>query len=271
LLVALEEIGSDVNVYPELHITSAESPIGFGAKPTTCPIDKVADRISEWIRQAEDVLETDLCDDTEVTLEVFLPCQHLEEDIATTWNVKDKRGNEIGLGTYRRFLVRSSDRIRDRQIQTALERRWKVLEECVKAKNACDRFHRQEVCPQQKGILCARLKDEDALGLKFVAQWPTDPGKRTDLLYDIIDSATPIALWPSGMSDPDAHTLETEFDNLLQQCYLTDFADLARQWRRQRVASVSAQSIRLLCDRPDRLPRLPDLRNREDEDAIVAC
>ncbi len=272
LLVALDEPhGSDVSVYPELRITGAEKPIGFGAKPTTCSVDKVADWISKWILQAEEVLEANTCDDEEVTLEVFLPCQHLEEDIATTWSVKDKRGGEIALGTYRRLLVRSSDRIRDRQIQKALKRLWAELEACIKANNACDKFHLQEDCPQQKGTLCALLKDEEAPGLKFVAQFPTDLDQRTNLLYEIIDAGIPIALWSSEEAAPNANNLITEFDALLNSCHhLTNFAELARQWRLRRLNFASTKYIRLLCDRPDRLPSLPDLQNQEDEDAIVA-
>lgn len=271
LLAALEEHGSDVNVYPELRITGLEKPIGFGANPTTCPVEKVAEQISKWILQAEEVLEANTCDEEEVTLEVFLPCQHLEEDIATTWSVKDKRGGEIALGTYRRLLVRSSDRIRDRQIQRTLKRRWTKLEEYIRENNAFNRFHLQKDCPTERGTLRALLKDEEALGLKFVAQLPTDLDQRTDLLYEIIDAAIPIALWSSKETEPNANTLITEFDELLNSCHLlTNFDDLARQWRLRRLNSSSAKYIRLLCDRPDRLPRLPDLQNREDEDAIVA-
>lgn len=267
LLVTLEEIGSDVNVYPELRITGTEKPMGFGAKPTTCPIDKVAAQISEWIRLAEDALD-DTCDDEEITLELFLPCKHLEDDIATTWSVKDKRGDAIPLGTHRRFLVRSSDRIRDRQIQKALKRKWELLEACVKGNNVCSKFHLQEHCPKGAGTLCALLKDEDAPGLKLIAKLPTDPGQRTDLLNDIIDAAIPIALWSSEMADADANTLKTEFDDLLKQCNLTNFADLARQWRKRRMESPLAKHIRLLCDRPDRCPNLPD--PNQEEDVLVA-
>jgi hypothetical protein len=229
LLVALEEIGSDVNVYPELHITGVEKPIRFGAKPITCSVSQVADQISQWINQAEETLEIRQCEEEEVTLELFLPCKHLEEDIAMTWNVKDKRGSEVLLGNYRRFLVRSSERIRDRKIQKALAQKWKWLEGCVKAGDGCSQFHLQEACLEQKGTLSALLKDRNATGLKLVAKLPSDLGKRLDLLNDIIDAAIPIAVWSSEMAETDTDTLKTEFDRLLKQCHLTNFADLAKQ------------------------------------------
>jgi len=270
LLIALEEIGSDVNVYPELRITGTEAPIRFGAQPTTCPLDQVAYWISGWICQAENVLGDDNCDDIEVTLEVFLPCQHLEEDIATTWMIKARRGGEQSLGTYRRFVVRSSDRIRDRQIQRILKQKWQQLETSVQAQNVASQIYCQKDCPNEKGTLCAVLTDLEATVLKLFAQLPADPAKRRDLLNDIIDAALPIALWSADRADADASTLNAEFDQLLQHSHLTNFAGLAKQWRLRRMNSESAKHIRLLCDRPDRLPRLPDLKYCEDEDAIVA-
>lgn len=259
LLVALEAIGSDVNVYPELHITGTEKPVRFGAQPATCSVDKVADLLSQWICQAEDALD-DTCEDGQVTLELFLPYQYLEEDIAT-WNVRDKRGDEILLGWHRRFLVRSSDRVRDRQIQRSLKSRWKKLEACVEAKNAGDQFHLQKDCPSEKGALRSLLDDKESPGLKFVGQLPTDAVKRTDFFKDIIDAAIPIALWSSEMAELDIVVLEAEFDTLLKSCCLTNFADLAKHWRQKRRVS---EHIRLLCDRHDRLPNLPDPDREED-------
>ncbi|MBD2115205.1 MULTISPECIES: effector-associated domain EAD1-containing protein [Cyanophyceae] len=264
LLVALEEHGPDVNVYPELRITGVEKPIGFGASPTTCSMVVAVDHISTWIHQAEAALEADASDDGEVTLEIFLPCNYLDQDIATSWLAKDKRGEEVALGTHRRFLVRSIERIRDRQIQQTLARRWQQLEACADAQAMCNQLHRQETYLEERGALRALLKDLDALGLKFVGQLPADPVKRANLLYEIIDSAIPIALWSSDVAIGDINTLEAEFDALLTDCRLTNFADMARRWRLRRTQSPAAKPIRLLCDRPDRLPQLPDPRREED-------
>jgi hypothetical protein len=272
LLIALEEYGDDVIVYPEMWIRGAEKPVPFGVSPNKCTATEVAKQISQWIRQAEDALVTVPTDDTEVTLEIFLPCKYLDQDIATTWMIQDKWGDAIPLGIHRRFVVRSFDRIRDSQIQRELQRRWAVLENCIANKTVCDSFHLQQTCPTEKGILRALL-DGDVPGLKFVAPLPIDRKQRTDLLNDIIDAAIPIALWSSADEIPDINCLKAELDAFLKACHLTNFADLARQWRKHRLDDTTADSIkplRLLCDRPDRFPRLPDLENRADEDAIVA-
>jgi hypothetical protein len=256
LLVVLEECGADVNVYPELHITGIATPIGFGAQLITCSLSQVADLISQWIKQAEETVEIRQCEEEEVTLELFLPCKYMEEDVAM-WSVKNKRGDEVLLGTYRRFLVRSLERIQDRKIQKVLAQRWQRLEECVESGNGCSQFHLQEVCPEQQGALAAVLTDVKATGLELIANLPSDSGKRRGLLYEIIDAAIPIALWSSEISEGDADILKTEFNTLLRECNLTNFADLARQWRMRRAKSALARAIRLLCDRPDRLPKPP--------------
>jgi hypothetical protein len=273
LLIAIEEQGADWILYPELHLAGAERPINFGATPITRPIKAVPEQLSEpistWIEQAEQALEPEAVEGGEVVLEVFLPCERLEQDIATTWRVKDKRGDEVTLENHRWLVVRSFDRIRDRQVQAALKRRWQTLEACVADQTVCRRFHKQTDCPTAKGALCAVLKDEaNAPGLKLLTSLPDNFEQRRDALYGIIDAALPIALWSSETTEVDAAALEAEFDALLQSCCIANFADLARQWRKRRRESQAAKPIRLLCDHPDRRPNLPDLT--QDSDLLVA-
>lgn len=270
LLVTLEEHGSDVNVYPELRVTGSDKPIGFGARPATCSVDKVTEQISAWIEQAEAVMEADNYDDDEVTLELFLSWTLLDTNIIDTWRVQDKWGKEIPLDIHRRFLIRSSDRIRNRKIQSALQRRWQILETCVQSNTACAQFHLQTTCLPE-GRLLALLKGGNAPGLKFVAQLPSEPEKRASLLQEMIDAAIPIALWSSGEVS-DSNKLAAEFDALLRESHLTNFAALANQWRNRRSDQATAEStkpIRLLCDRPDRRPQLPD--PDQDEDLLVSA
>ncbi|MGB3208557.1 MAG: hypothetical protein WBB28_26520 [Crinalium sp.] len=267
LLVTLEEHGKQIIAYPELQVTGQDKAVTFGAQPTDpCSVEGVINHILKWIDQAEAVLEASSCSDGQVTLEVFLPCKYLATDIAIDWSFKDLRGRDKFLVNHRRFLVRSTDRIRDQQIQRKLTQRWQRLETCIQSGDICNHFYRQETYPEEVGILSVLL--ENALGLKFLAQMPTDAVKREDLLYDFIDTAVPFALWYSEISITDTSTIEAEFDVLLNNCYLTDFAALSQEWRRRRIESPNAKPIRILCDRPDRLPQLPDL-NRE-EDALVA-
>jgi hypothetical protein len=256
LSVAIEQLsGSNVNVYPRLYITGRVESIKLDIQ--SCSIDEVASWISKWIQEAEEMA---ICENEEVTLEIFLPHQHLGEDIISTWIVENDDKKLISLASYRRFVVRSTDRIRKPSIQKAINKRWQELQELVQSNNHCDRFHPEKECREEPANLCALLKDSGALGLKLFTQLPPEKDKRDDLFYAITESPIPIALWSSEITVLDTCSLEAQFDYLLQ-CDVTNFAELARKWRMQRQLSASTKYIKLLCDCPDRLPKLPD-KNR---------
>jgi hypothetical protein len=262
LLIAFEESGSDVIVYPELRVTGKPNPIEFGVSPVKCLFGEVPDYLSDWIYRAEEALDGQ--HDGEILLELFLPCALLEEDLATTWEVKDRRNRPIFLGMHRLFVVRSFDRLRDDDAKRSLERKWKLLHDCVRAGNACDKFHLQEEYIEMKGALFVLLKD--ALGLKSVAKLPPDREKREEWLYEIIDAAVPIALWSPSVDDAMLAELKIQMNNLSRESRLTNFVDLAYRWQAKlaRSETASVKHIRLLCDCPDRLPNLPDPDREED-------
>jgi hypothetical protein len=262
LLVAFEESGADVIVYPELWVEGAENPIEFGGSPVKCPFDEVPDHLSDWIYQAEQALDGQ--DDGEILLELFLPCALLEEDLATTWKVRNKRGTSIALAMHRMFIVRSFDRIRDNSVRKSLVHNWKLLQDCVTAGNACDKFHVQEQYLETPGAFGVLLKNVP--GLKLVAQFPPEREKRQDLFYEIIDAAVPIVLWSRSVDAAMLAELKTQMHNLAKESHLTNFADLARRWQNKLALSEveSVKHIRLLCDCPDRWPNLPDPDREED-------
>lgn len=274
LLVTFKKHASDVTMYPELRVTGENTHIPFGVAPETCAFEKVPDYLSDWIDQAEEALNG-LYDSEEILLELFLPCDLLEEDLATTWRVKDKRGNPILFSRYRLFVVRSLDRFdgEDKELikktSALLERKWQRLQKCVSAGNAGDNFHLQEECPKENGDLFLLL--EDAPGLKFAAKLPLEHEKRKALLYGIIDAAVPIALWSSSADEAMLAELKTQMHHLCRESNLINFADLAQRWRKKlaQVETEAVKHIRLLCDCPDRLPNnVPD-PERED-DLLVA-
>jgi hypothetical protein len=90
--------------------------------------------------------------------------------------------------------------------------------------------------------------------------------RQENLFKCIIKAAIPIAVWTSAVDDVDVKILENEFSQLLNGS-LTEFAELALRWRKRRMASIPSKHIKILCDHPDRVPRLPSC---EDTDAIVA-
>ena len=274
LLITLVPLNdSQVMAYPELRLTGQEKPTPFGAEPVKDTVDNLSDSIAQWIDLAEIALGSEDSIDSEVTLELFLPCRYLlsDRDVANEWQVPDPFGSEkIALIKHRRLVVRSADRVLirkqtlRRQIQQRLSQNWQRLQACVQNASACGDFHRQLNSPSEPGELRVLLNDRP--GLKFLAPWPAENDKQISLINEMIFPAVPIALWSSESGESDADTLETEFDTLLRGCQPTSFVALAELWRRRRIESPVARTIRLLCDCPERLPRLP---GSGDEDALV--
>ncbi|MGJ3252711.1 MAG: hypothetical protein ACFE0J_16510, partial [Elainellaceae cyanobacterium] len=271
LLVALKESGRvtqegpSVNVFTELHVIGEANPIEFDATSVTCSLDEVAGHLSNWIRKAEDALIPYRCG--RVTLELFLPCVHLEKNFEDEWEVRNEQNRPRSIGRHRGVVVRSLERVLNGPTQIVLSQNWELLKKYVQEGNAGDKFHVQEDCPTP-GDLEGFL--ENMPGLKLVAGLPTDREQRQDILYDIINSAVPIALWSSDMDVCTAAERLTEFDNLLRESCLINFSDLAQKWRVKRTQARNEviKHLRLLCDCPDRCPNLPD-PNR-DEDLLVA-
>ena len=281
LLITLVPLNDkQVNAYPELRLPGREKPVPFGAEPVKATADKsaapinLADSIAQWIDLAEIALGSDDSMDGEVTLELFLPCRYLlsDCDVASKWQVPDPMGSEaLPLVNHRRLVMRSADRalvrdpVRRRQIQQRLSQNWQRLKACIEKGSACSDFHPQLNFPKEPGDLKVLLNNKP--GLKFLAPWPAETDKQTSLINEMISPAVPIALWSSESAEGNADTLESEFDALIRGCQLTNFVALAEAWRRRRIESPAARAIRLLCDCPDRLPRLPN--PGDDNDALV--
>ena len=276
LLITLVPLNdSQVMAYPELRLTDREKSVPFGAEPVKKTADNLADSIAQWINLAEVTLGSDDGIDSEVTLELFLPCRYLlsDRDVASDWQVPDPLGSEkIALINHRRLVVRSADRVLirkqplRRQIQQRLSQNWQRLQTSAQNNSASSDFHRQLNSPSEPSEL--RVLFNDKPGLKFLAPWPAETEKQTRLINEMIYSGVPIALWSSESGEGDAAALEEQVDTLIRGCQSTSFSfvTLADLWRRWRIESPAARPIRLLCDCPDRLPRLPD---SGDEDALI--
>ncbi len=258
--------GAFVTVFPELRVTGENDPIEFSAMPETCLFSEVAEYLSDLIPKAEAALIP--YSSGKIILEIFLPCQHLEANIAEEWKVKNEQQRPRSLGTYRRFMVRSLERAMNPTTQAILRRNWHCLETYVENPIAAEKsFHTQQVCPQI-GALEVQLVDKS--GLKLVAPLPTAEEDREEILYDIINAAVPIALWSAEACPCTAEERLAEINALLQSTHLTNFAELAQDWSQRRLESdtLAIRHLRLLCDCPDRWPHLPD--PSRDDDQLIA-
>ena len=221
LLVSLEENpkktqkdGVFVNVFAELRVVGQDNPEPFGGTSTTCSLDKVAAHLCELIHKAEQAIEN------KITLELFLPCAHIEHDVAS-WELVNESQDLGVLGNYRPYLLRSLERAKNKVSQTCISGKWKQLKDGVAESNPGLGFHPQDTCPgrsELEGLL------DDAPGLLLTAELPSNLVQRRRIISDIVNAAVPIALWFTEVEESSATERQTAFETLLQAGCVTDFA-----------------------------------------------
>lgn len=266
LLVTFEMLRddmADINVSAELYIGEA---LFFGQPKKShnhCTLENVSAHLSQLILSAQEDLGSWGC--SQICVELFLPDKLIESviDVADTWQIQDLQQKHPLAFQSEDYVVRSLERIvgpRVQFVQQRLADNWCELEQC-KNISVSEHFHIQATCPTS-----GDLSKLEAIGLSLTAEFASELGERQKILSAIINSGIPIAFWfgPENQQAPEER-LET-LRGALEGKTLTDFGRLARVWRNLR----SQDNVRLLVDCPHRLPSLPDLDNRADEDAMVS-
>ncbi|MEL7039378.1 MAG: effector-associated domain EAD1-containing protein [Cyanobacteria bacterium J06592_8] len=256
LLISIQERVGNVNIYLQLKIGDEPiKPVDISAdKPgLNCDFEEIPEYLPDWVKMVEQDLLS-YSDIEPVTLEVFIQHCRFDENLAEEWKIsKPNRNKPIPLKNARSFIVRSLDRVINRTLKLDLERKWKILENCVQKNDVLGSFCKPEACPSD-GDLQSLLIDKP--GLKLVIPLPDDEEEREDLFWDIIEAGVPIALWSDHL-DCTTDERSSEFDKILNNSNLTDFADLAKQIRKARSESEILRNLKMLCDCPHRLPTIP--------------
>jgi hypothetical protein len=164
-------------------------------------------------------------------------------------------------------MVRSLERLLEKTTYNNLIQKWKLLADLERTGIAYKQFLEQKHSPKP-GTLTALLNKSP--GLKLLTELPADYEERQEILYDIINSAVPIALWLSEASDCTSDEILVVFNDLLKDSCLTNFSEIAQKCREKRAEPENKiiRHLRLLCDCPDRYPILPE--STRDEDMLVA-
>ncbi len=256
LLISIQERAGNVNVYLQVQVGNEPIrpvDITVNSPGLNCNFNKIPEYLLDWVKTVEqDLLSYSNIEP--VTLEVFLQHSRFDENIAEEWKVSQpKRNRSIPLKNVRSFIVRSLDRVIDITLKIPLEKNWKILESSVHNSEVKGSFCQPKTCPSD-GNLQSLLIDKS--GLKLITPLPDDKEKREDLFWDIIDAGVPIVLWSDHL-DCTPNERSTEFDKILNNSNLTDFADFAKKIRQARTESEILRSLKMLCDCPHRLPTIP--------------
>lgn len=267
--------GVFINLFSEVRVTGEAQPIPFEGQPVNCPLQAVPQYLPKLIYNAEQAIASYGCG--KITLELFLPLQHLEVDVAG-WKVTDARSSALDaenalmdLWQHRKVMVRSFERAKDSTLQNCLSQNWQKLKAAAAANEICKQFHKPTECPS-RGDLGIEL--EEMPGFQISADLPEDANQRLGILDAIVQAAVPIALWFGTASSYNRAQREIEFDKLLkvdkEKGCITDFSHLARRWQllRKGQDAEEGKHLKLLCDCPDRWPALPD--ETQEDDLLVA-
>lgn len=211
---------------------------------------KLIDPLSRWIKLAESKMLEEAGEQTRqrVTLEVFLPWALLDMNFSR-WSVINEFEDTVCLLTHRGVLVRSLDRCQKPGLNINLNQGWNSLRQAIEENRL------NECCGE---IDCSSQTFLGSLGgnypiYRLPRGLPKERETRHNLLKQLLDAPTPLALWTQS-SQLDRETALRSLDNLLTSDNLIEPARFAEQIRQQQ---VNHGHLAVLYDRPDRIPTLP--------------
>ena len=271
LLVSVKELGDRLIGHPELYFVEGEEskPISsFKEAPTDpCSLKDILSHISEWIQAAEEKIFSEKKNDFgQIIIELFLPISYFSQDVSS-WILKNEDEDDVFLGVYRPFVMRSLYRTQDPKIKD------KIKQKLLSLVNGSKEFYVRylEKAPIERGVLAAKLNKDEIIGLQLIFRDLIDEANQDSLFKEIRKSPALIALWGFESSAGDKEALQIKFNGLVEDDSISDFSRLAEKWRDLRIeAPALVKNMRLLCECPDRWPKkLPD-RNNEAHKLIAS-
>lgn len=215
------------------------------------------------------------CNDYSITIEFFLPCSHLCEQV-DRWVID--LGEPIPIGKDYKVAVRSYERIASQigegnEVKQSsiywgrLERKWQELIQIIEDNSLAediqlkqDRFE----CFVQGD--CLNIRDleynlNQKIGIKLAFAPPKSKKEKEKLFGVFLRAGTPIAIWLRD-NQIQGINLETETDKWIERQYLADLNLLLADIRTEREKAYFEKSILgdylvIFCDNPTRKPTKP--------------
>lgn len=215
-------------------------------------INQLLDRAEE--RLSAEPLEVEV---RELTLEVFLPCEHLLEAI-DQWQIESEPGTKMG----RRYQVvmRAHDRLIQPRWSRLLKQSWQRMQKELRPESqpqTREKRFEHLACLEE----CRWEKLELTLAKSFGLKLTCVPSRKdcTQVFATLFKSGAPIAFW-TRCNQIENLDLSTEMDRFLSIHLLKNRAELLEQIRQERENAYAADvdhlgnHLAILWDDPSRVP-----------------
>lgn len=243
--------------------------IELAEKGILCTFDKIREKVPEFIKKSETHIINNTTRPWELTIEFFLPIDHLNAKVEQWQYAYDDDLDDTLLGEKCRVVVRSSDRLQRgdwiRALRFGIERLKNVRSE-LNDQIIQDKFvHLTELNSFNWKILKNTL-EKDKIGLKLSCPLPpVSDEKYKELFKAILISGIPIAVWKRS-SIPNMNPLD-EFNKFLNVNSLSDCSKLFKLFLEERKLAYQETQcenylgyhLGVLCEEPN-LEEFPDLK-----------
>jgi vWA-MoxR associated protein C-terminal domain/Effector-associated domain 1 len=201
----------------------------------------------------------------DLTIEFFLPYNYLATPVEL-WKVKAgliQKPRRDPVGTKHQVVVRSVDRLDDKQLFNQLLKTWEHTQQFLERHPSPEKIQakiEQLDCPvgYDWDALTRSLKINQQIALKLTCAMPncikSDGSTNLEPLFEsILEGGTPIALW-SRQCNLSGGNVAAQMDGLLTLETFGNLDKLLEQVQKKRIEACNAQSLgnhlAILCDEP---------------------
>jgi hypothetical protein len=199
--------------------------IELAEKGILCTFDQIKKNIPNFIDQSAEALSSKTTRPWELTIEFFLPTEHLNEQVEH-WDFSSQGSLERYIGDEYSVVVRSYERLKKynyinslRQGRLKLTNVRQKLEMQSIQDVKCVFEHLESLDTFNWRELRNKLLEKEKIGLKISSPLPsTSETKYKELFQAIFDSGTPIVIWKRSSSIP--HNLNVDCQVLVNSSNL---------------------------------------------------
>lgn len=269
LVTATPKGNNEFHLTAELKVDEEVIPIdelNYKQREIDCKLNEISQKIYDFIKVFRKQYLKPLKNNYNLTIELFMPLQYLDENI-DTHEITAEFDQKIAIGDKYQFIIRCRERITEEDGDFLMELRKK-----------CENFsHQFEDIPQKDSYqewdwgscnlrkLVNNWRDNGILGTIIICGLPENDKVKREFFISIIQGGVPICLWTRSNNLQDT---EDGFNKILTEKLksLNDFDKLSESvWDIRKKAHAETKkenylgyNLGFLCDNPYRIPSCLD-------------